>query len=724
MCLSGVCGMNIANSQSLFRLRALFGFVSVAAVLAALLAVGPTTAGAQTTTAIPLGNATAVDVSNSIHAARLIDGTTGTDDAAAWLNPSPWQASNYPMIAEIDLGATYQLDSLRYFVGNLTQGQDDIYFEVSSEATGENFDWLGRQNHGHTWNEWTTVSLNQPWARRVRVIFNEQNDRFNIGELELFGTRVGGPTPPTTTPPTPTTTSAAPTLPSTTTTAPPLPPTTSAPTVNPTVPTGVESMPRDAQPGPDIVRSHGFGNWPNDHLSAGCIDLHDRYWIQGQNVGISNDPNHPDNIAYPTWHPAVETHPDTGEVCDYGHEHGTSPLLAPAEVFELSGGWPAFGYAATKAGPPRHEDHVGHKVTVAKFRAAIGNGAGSETLYDAGFDCDWLSKIHQGSHSMDAFSNHLHEYFLTVRCFDGENAAGVQDGQTVGTAFSIKVMFTYGRPNRFVEENCAAGGDFDVSVLSSPGGEHIHRAQREDPVGNNSSNDRAFVCSDALVWNTLDQDAPGPVAPVSYMDIWNELIKIESPDGSDAMTIQPYYMVKNSSRVIEGFAPGDGPSQVVRTIDLCYDDDGNKLGFFLCEDAPETNPGWMSSDSPFNGALRSVHFKAISLQNSGGPSVFCTNPFGRRVNDPLPCEPGNIEQRAASYDNDFNNGQYSYNGRQGNVAGSIWAEVVGGHRTTTQPLGGGAYEPNGIGFEFVIDNRDPDDNNDGIPDGANLRGAN
>ena len=701
------------------RSRSFIAVAVLGAVLAALLAT--TSAGAQDTTPTQptrIGGLTAFDLSNSIHASRLVDGTTGTDDATTWQNPNPWQSTSYPMVAEINLGATYQLESLRYFVGNLTQGQDDILFEVSSEATGENFQWLGRQNHSHQWNAWTTMALSGPWARRVRIIFTEQDDRFNIGELELFGTLVGGPdtttttsstTPPTTTPPTITTTTVPPTLP------PDIP--------TPTVPPSKVTQPRAAQPGTDIVRAHGFGNWPNNHLSAACIDLHDRYWIQGQNVGISDDPNHPDNRAYPTWHPAIETHPDTGEVCDYGHEHGTSPLLAPPDVFELSGGWPAFGYAAAHAGGARHEDHVGHKVSVATFRAAIGNGSGPDTLYDAGFECHWLSKIHQGSHSMDAFANHLHEYFLAIQCLDGENAEGVQDGLTIGTEFSIKVMFTYGRPNRFVEENCAAGADFDVSVLSSPEGNPINRAQRETPVGNNQSNDRAFVCSNALVGKTLDQDSVTPT-PVPYMDLWNELIKIESPDGTDAMTIQPYYMSKNSPRVIEGFGSGEAPSQVVRTIDLCYGTDGQKLDFALCEDAPDSNPGWQSPESPFNGALRAIHFKAISLENGDGPSVFCTNAFGRRVDDPLPCEQGNIEQRAASYDNNFNNGSYTYNGRQGNVAGSIWAEIPGGERTTTQPSGDGGFLPNGIGHEFIIDNRNPDDNNDGIPDGANLRGQN
>ncbi len=706
----------------------------VLAVLASTLSMiaSPTSANPVT-----IDIAAAADETNSTEAFRLIDGELGTDDTRAWKNPNPWRATSYPMTAVLDLGETHQLASLRFFVGNLTQGSDRVKFEYSTTASGENFQWMAEPQPTNTWNSWTHVELTGQWARRVRVRFDAIDRRFNIGEVQIIGTPVAVPptttattttstpattAPATTAPPTttPATTTPATTAPVTTAPATTAPVTTAPVTTTPPVtspPTRVD-QPQPSVPGPNIVRSHGFGNWPNDHLSASCRDLHDRYWTTGQNAGTSTDPNHPDNQAFHTWHPAVTTHPDTGERCDFGHEHGSDPRLAGPEMFALSGGWPAFGYAAAKAGPPRHEDHVGHKVTAARFRAAIGNGAGSPTLYDAGFECTWLSKIHQGSHSLDAFSNHLHEYFLTMRCLDGSNAAGVRDGQTIGTEFSVKLMYTYGRPNRFVEENCAAGGNFAANTLTGPEGQSIMPAMRTSPLGNHASNDRAFVCSSALLYRSLDQTGPNPVA---YTDIWNELVEIRRPDDSTALTIQPYYMVKNAARVIEDFA--GAPSQIVRTIDLCYRPDGSRLDVPLCAEAPAANPGWESPNSPFNGALRSIHFKAVSQQNQNGPDRFCTDAFGRAVIDPLPCEPGNIEQRIASYDNDFNNGRFSYRGQTGNVAGSIWAEVIGGDRTTTEPQGDG-YRPNGIGFEFIVDNRNPDDDHDGTPDGANIRGRN
>ncbi len=498
--------------------------------------------------------------------------------------------------------------------------------------------------------------------------------------------------------------------------------------INPDKP-NADAQPRPAPPGPQVVRSFGFGNWPSAHLTAGCATLHDSYWTQGLHPSTDKSADHPDNIAYHTWHPAITSHPQSGEVCDFGHEHGFDPTHAPAEVFALSGGWPAFGYAAEMAGGPRHEDHVGHKITVAHFRAGIGNGAGSEPMFDAGFQCDWLSKIHQGSFSMDAFSNHLHEYFLTLRCLDGRNAQGVMDGATVGTEFSVKLMYTYGLPNQFIESNCSpashngfAAQIFDYDILLDPDGQPLMPAAQTSPIGNHATNHRGFVCASAVVWKPMDE--------VREVDLWTELIKINRNDGSTVITIQPYYIVKNPARIIQSYNAEafETPSQVVRTVDLCYKPDGTREPFHLCAGAPSPKPadwqGWEDPRSPFNGTLRGVNFKASHLSNAGQARDFCTNAFGREVNDAPPCEAGNIQQTAATFDNHWNDGAYAFNGRSGNIQGSIWAEDPRGNRFEAVANADGSFTPLGIGFEFVVDNRDPDDDLDGQPDGAHIRGKN
>lgn len=477
-------------------------------------------------------------------------------------------------------------------------------------------------------------------------------------------------------------------------------------------------MPKTAVPGDDVVRAYGFGSWPSDHLSATCAELHNRYWTKGPGAGGIDDPNHPENRAYHTWHPALAVHPETGERCDFGHEHGTDPSLAPAEVFELAGGWPAFGYAAEVANGARHEDHVGHKITVARFGASIGNGAGSDTLYDAGFECDWLSKIHQGSYSMDAFANHLHEYFLTLRCFDGRDEQGVMDGTRVGTALSVKVVYTWGEPNRFRETDCTAASVFPSHIVTGPEGQKPHHAMQVEPTGSNP-NHREFTCLDSIKWKALTD--------IDQVDLWTEAIKIYSNTGHAVMSMQPYYIVKNPARVISQFS-GNHAASVIRTVDVCYDENGDLTKFPICQGAPDPKPedweGWTDTRSPFNGALRAVNFKSTALYNSDGTETFCTDAFGGRVTDVPPCEANHIEQRAAVFDNNWNNGRYEYNNRIGNVAGSIWATAPNGTRFESARTADGGYVPRGLGHEFIIDNRNPDDDGDGVPDGANLRGEN
>lgn len=671
---------------------------------------------------------TVADGDNSVDAARLIDRVEppGTDDRSAWRNPSPWRSSAYPMTATFDLGGVQGLGGVSYFVGNISQGTARVRFEVSTSVSGEDFQPLATVETSHRWNAWREVELGGEPARRVRIRFDSIEERFNISEV-AFHRRSGNPTttttvagPTTSSPVTTTVTSTPPTTVTPTTVT----PTTGGPTT--TRPAGDGAQPKAGPPPDGVVRSHGFGNWPSDHLSQACRDLHDSYWVNGPLADPSLGPDHPENRAYHTWHPAITDHPGTGERCDFGHEHGHDPTWAPADVFELSSGHPAFGYVAETMGGHRHEDHVGHKVTVAHFRAAIGNGAGSEPMYDAGFECDWLSKIHQGSHSLDAFANHLHEYYLTLRCFDGLNDQGVVDNTVVGTRFSVKVMYTYGNPNEFVEDNCASDDPattanetvFPASILTGPEGQRVMPAQQTTPIGNDSANNRGFTCASGVMWKDLSE--------IQQVDLWTQLIKIKDGDDDTVLTIQPYYIVKNPARIIAPYDTGAGeqPSQVIRTISLCYREDGGSRNLPFCAGAPASEPDWRSPTSPFNGSFRAVNFKSSHVANAGGQARFCTDAFGFSVDDPLPCDRGNVTQTVTPFDNHWNDGRYRWDGRSGNIQGSIWAEDPFGRRFTATDNGDGSYRPNGVGQEFIIDNRDPDDDRDGRPDGANLRGQN
>jgi len=461
-------------------------------------------------------------------------------------------------------------------------------------------------------------------------------------------------------------------------------------------------QPQDAVPPMGMDRGFGFGSWPQYDLSPNCIDLHDRYWVEA-----------PDGKAYHTWHPALApSHPDTGEACDFGHEHGNDPSDSP--LFDESGSWPPFGYAAEVAAGHRHEDHVGHKVTVARYRAALGNaGDSNAVLHDAGFDCDWLSKIHQGSHSVDAFSNHLHEYFLTFRCDDGAT-------RETSTAFSIKIVYTYGEPNEFHDQATATVVS-SLNVLD-PEGVLVPPAQQENPINpiQSARNPRGFSSPGPFIWKTFDE--------IARVDLWTENVSIETDAFGHSFFIGPYYSIKNPGRVYNSdttYFPI--ANSAVRTIDLCYDGSGNRLSYPFCAVAPLVKPSdWTSPENPYNGTLRAINFKALPMYNEGGATVFCTDAFGKNAT-PEPCAANQIRQTANAINNgwDFGNQGGEDHYWMDSFGNRIYDQIAGSLEGAT-PLfdGEGGYSSAGIGFEWIVDNRDPDDDGDGVPDGANIRAQN
>ena len=605
----------------------------------------------------------AVDEQNSLFATRLIDGVEGTEDNVSWLNPSPWNANNYPMSVILDLGGSFKLSQIGYFVGNINLGTDRVVFEYTDQATATNFKPLISLEGENNWGNPMVTALDFQQARFIRIKFESAQERFNISEVRIFGQENDDLTADT---------------PVTEIDSPPPP-----------------EMPQLSTPGSGIERSTGFGSWPVHSLTTACIDLHDRYWIAG-----------PDNKAYHTWHPAITSHPETGESCGFGNRPDISPL------FEESGGWPPFGYVAEVAGGPRHEDHVGHKVTVAHWDAALGNAANTQNkLHAAGFECDWLSKIHQGSHSMDAFSNHLHEYFLTVRCNDSPTRES-------STAFSIKIMYTYGAPNKFKE--ISTNSTINVQNAKDPNGNLLALAMQDSPVNPNThaTNSREFSGAGQFIWKPMDE--------VTQIDLWTENVSIQTGGGS--LVIGPYYIVKNPAR----FYNTDNtyhsfPGQVAYTIDLCYGDNGSKLSYAYCNTAPAAKPDWQNAASPFNGTLRAINFKSLKMYNKDGPTRFCTDAFGHTAGLE-PCEPGQILQTANSINNYWHAGQQDPDDDNYwiNSAGQKIFDEIAGSLTGAIPLNDneGGYLAPGIGKEWIIDNRNPDDNGDGVPDGANIRGEN
>ena len=144
--------------------------------------------------------------------------------------------------------------------------------------------------------------------------------------------------------------------------------------------------------------AQSYGLWtpgPRDDCSA---EAHNAYSVVG-----------PDGKLYPTWHPPVD--PATG--CSFGHDHGRDPR--GSALFAQVGPIP-FGYAneqldAYDPANPRHEDHFGHKVEWENDVPLHFGSAAADQLFE--IRCDVLTKLHQGTHSRDAFTNNMHELRIT-----------------------------------------------------------------------------------------------------------------------------------------------------------------------------------------------------------------------------------------------------------------------------------------------------------------------
>ena len=149
--------------------------------------------------------------------------------------------------------------------------------------------------------------------------------------------------------------------------------------------------------------------------------MHDRFAVIG-----------PDGKKYPTWHPPTVINPATGRsarsVTSTAAIRTASDLhdwvaahFASAGKEEFSG--VPFGlttealdaYSAANPGTAtRQEDNPGYKVDYENDVALIGADGGA-----LGVTCDYVTLVHQGSHSPDATQNNVHDTLYAVRCSDG-----------------------------------------------------------------------------------------------------------------------------------------------------------------------------------------------------------------------------------------------------------------------------------------------------------------
>jgi len=343
---------------------------------------------------------------------------------------------------------------------------------------------------------------------------------------------------------------------------------------------------------------------PGDDCS---VEVHQSYATVG-----------PDGKLYPTWHPPVD--PGTG--CSFGHEHGRDPR--GSDLFTRVGSIP-FGYANEQldtwdpAGR-RHEDHVGHKVeweNDVRFTAGDGLGGFFETT------CDVLTKLHQGTHSRDAFANNVHELVYAIACTDG-------------TEMYVTVLTAIGKPGEF-KRSC--DGTVIQAGTATPANSPAGGGQRRIP-------DRECILRHLLVGAGATSNDHS-----ALHESWETHSQIKRADGHTLASFDPYFQVFLPSRFYDaGVANLTG-----RPIAACYEvePNGDRARGGACEQSTAGGaiPALAFDDprSRFNGIRRKVDINGNRINNADGPSVWYTDPYGRNAS-PAPFA-GSVRQWLARINN-------------------------------------------------------------------------
>jgi hypothetical protein len=300
--------------------------------------------------------------------------------------------------------------------------------------------------------------------------------------------------------------------------------------------------------------------------------------------------------------------------CTFGHEHGRDPSGSDlaGHIAPL-----AFGYVnevLQDAGGPtghRHEDHVGHKVEWINDQPFTAGGVPQT--------CDVLVKLHQGTHSKDAFTNNVHEIFYHAAC-------------TNGVVVHVRMLTPIGPAGEFTV-SCDLATRL-VAGLPTP---------LDSPRGDGDSRRRIPTSDCAQNGSLVEQ--------------WSTFNLIVGRNVGFIADFNPYFKIANPSRVFSG----DQSVPVARPLDVCR----ALAGSDGCSSLP-AEVTWDHPLSPFRGDVHSVAFNRLSV--AGHPdSVWYTDPYGK---DATPFErPGAIRQFISGSTASLPQGRIVYLGqRSGNFS--------------------------------------------------------
>jgi hypothetical protein len=369
--------------------------------------------------------------------------------------------------------------------------------------------------------------------------------------------------------------------------------------------TGSPTSPFD-RPTPTGQLSVAYGKWSPGPFDTCSKEIHDSFSTVG-----------PDGKMYPTWHPPID--PGTG--CTFGHEHGADPRTSFIydEIGDLPLGLANEMLDIYNPGMRRHEDHFGHKYEVENgvemsFRGPAG------AVFQA--TCNFLIKMHQGSHSKDAFTNNMHEISYHARCSDG-------------TGVSMTFLTNIGDAGEFVD-TCT--------------GDHIQAGTASPPNSPDGGGKRIIPTRACAESRILVPSGDRSNFSSGLRETWQVSESLRTVDNKTLASINPYFNLSRPSRFFD-------PSKADltgRPIDLCYAVVGGlRARGGDCEEATGDGaiPGITFDDprSPFDGVGRDFDINSLRVKNEGGPTTWYTDPLGEHAQTtPFP---GSIKQYIASIDN-------------------------------------------------------------------------
>lgn len=382
-----------------------------------------------------------------------------------------------------------------------------------------------------------------------------------------------------------------------------------APEDPPTTPTDPDPDPDPDSPLADPEPSDAYQNrnWTPTAYDTCPKALHDSYSVVG-----------PDGKLYPTWHPAEVTNPATGELCAFGHEHGANPAGSDiygwvvdhfaAPGYEERAGIP-FGYgneelteyaAANTGVATRFEDHVGHKVDYVNDVTLLDTD-GRYVRDEAGerISCDYLFKVHQGSHSPDATTNNVHELVFAARCSDG-------------TDLLTTTMARFGAPNTYSRSCSPATAVSTGSSSPYPSGGGIRLLPDRDCIEEYVLIPPAQTNRRSDIW--------------ALYESWQLDEELTTAGGDVVASFDPWFAVRNPSRYAW---PGTG---IGRTLDASWETetaDGGVANATPWSDVQAQSPfEYRDPRSPFDGSQRDFYIQDVEVSNADGPELVWTDPYG------------------------------------------------------------------------------------------------